>query len=378
MVFNTTSTSTADRIIQVTVNDGNFDSNIGTTLMHVVANVPPALNLDADSSTTDGVDYLTTFTDGGPAVAIVDTDVLVTDSDDTELTSATVTLTNPDTDDVLVFNGTPPLGITASVYDPGTGILTLTGPASLAAFQTALQQIRFDNTGTTPSTDTRYIDVVVNDGTAASNLAQAIIHVAQVNNNAPVVNLDADDFDSRWTELQRHVHRRRGADSDRRHRYADHRCRQHDSCFGDHHADGPTDRRSADRHPAVAGRYYRFRLRPGHRNPDALQRRLARRLRDGPGSDPLQRSRRESVAGSRFVEVVVNDGANNSEAATAVLTVVAVNDAPVLVVADAIYQEDVPRYCFRHQPASPTRTTPSSTSPPCRSPPGRLPATATP
>ena len=192
MVFNTTSTSTADRIIQVTVNDGNFDSNVGTTLMHVVANVPPALNLDSDSSTIGGVDYLTAFTDGGPAVAIVDTDVLITDSDDTELTSATVTLTNPDTDDVLVFNGTPPPGITASLYDPLTGILTLTGTASLAAYQTALLQITFNNTGTTPSTDTRYIDVVVNDGTAASNLAHAIIHVAQVN-NAPVVDLDADD-----------------------------------------------------------------------------------------------------------------------------------------------------------------------------------------
>ena len=135
VVFNTTSTSTADRIIQVTVNDGNFDSNAGTTLMHVVANVPPALNLDANSSTIGGVDYKTEFTDGGPAVAVVDTDVLITDSDDTELTSATVTLTNPDTDDVLLFNGTPPLGITASLYDPLTGILTLTGPASLAAFR---------------------------------------------------------------------------------------------------------------------------------------------------------------------------------------------------------------------------------------------------
>ena len=170
---------------EVTVNDGTFDSNVGTTLMHVVANVPPALNLDADSSTIGGVDYLTAFIDGGPAVAIVDTDVLITDSDDTELTSATVTLTNPDTDDVLVFNGTPPPGITASLYDPLTGILTLTGTASLAAYQTALRQITFDNTGTNPSTDTRIIDVVVNDGTAASNLAHAIIHVAQVNNMPP-------------------------------------------------------------------------------------------------------------------------------------------------------------------------------------------------
>ena len=56
-----------------------------------------------------------------------------------------------------------------------------------------MQQIGFDNTGTNPSTETRIIDVVVNDGTAASNLAHAIIEVTQVDNIAPVVNLDADN-----------------------------------------------------------------------------------------------------------------------------------------------------------------------------------------
>jgi hypothetical protein len=187
---------TGDRIIQVTVNDGTHDSNVGTTYMHVVApppNVPPALDLDANNSTTPGANYLTGFTDGGPAVAIVDTDVLVTDSDDTELTSATVTLTNHDTDDVLVFNGAPPPGITASPYNPLTGILTLTGTASLAAYQTALQQITFDNTGTTPSTATRAIDIVVNDGASNSNTAHALIQVEVVNDSAPVLDLDPND-----------------------------------------------------------------------------------------------------------------------------------------------------------------------------------------
>jgi len=46
------------------------------------------------------------------------------------MVSATVTLTNPHPGDLLVFNGTPPAGITISGYDPVSGILTLTGPAS--------------------------------------------------------------------------------------------------------------------------------------------------------------------------------------------------------------------------------------------------------
>ena len=154
-------------------------------------NDAPALDLDANNSTTPGANYLTGFTDGGPAVAIVDTDVLITD-DDTELTSATVTLTNHDTDDVLVAGALPP-GITASAYDSATGILTLTGTASLAAYQTALQQITFDNTGTTPSTATRVIDIVVNDGASNSNTAKAFIQVEVVNNSAPVLDLDPND-----------------------------------------------------------------------------------------------------------------------------------------------------------------------------------------
>jgi hypothetical protein len=42
--------------------------------------------------------------------------------------------------DLLFLNGTLPSGIIASSYDSGTGTLTLTGSASLAAYQAALRQ----------------------------------------------------------------------------------------------------------------------------------------------------------------------------------------------------------------------------------------------
>ena len=303
-------------------------------------NDAPALNLDADSSTIGGVDYLTAFTDGGPAVAVVDTDVLITDSDDTELTSATVTLTNPDTDDVLLFNGTPPPGITASVYDPVTGILTLTGTASLAAYQTALQQITFDNTGTNPSTETRIIDVVVNDGTVASNLAHAIIEVTQVNNSAPVVDLDADDstvvgtsFRATFTEGGAPIPI---ADIDTLITDADSTTLASatitltDPQIGDLlTATLPLPGGiTASAYDPVTGTLTLSNVASLADYETALE---AIRF-SAAGDNP--------VAGSRIVEVVVNDGVNNSQAATALLTVVAVNDAPALVVADATYQED--------------------------------------
>ena len=69
-------------------------------------NDTPVLNLDANSSTIGGVDYLTTFT--GSAIAIVDTDVSILDTDSPSLVSATITLTNPHAGDSLTVD-TPPL-----------------------------------------------------------------------------------------------------------------------------------------------------------------------------------------------------------------------------------------------------------------------------
>ena len=81
--------------LTVATNDGTATDTDTIAITVNAVNDAPVLNLDADSSTIGGVDYLTTFTDGGPAVAIVDTDVSVIDSDSPSLASATVTLTNP-------------------------------------------------------------------------------------------------------------------------------------------------------------------------------------------------------------------------------------------------------------------------------------------
>ena len=101
----------------------------------------PVLDLDADNSSgAAGGDY-TTFTEGGAAVAIADRDDLITDVDNPNLASATITLANHLPGDLLSVLGTLPIGITASAYDPATGVLTLTGAATLAAYEAALRQI---------------------------------------------------------------------------------------------------------------------------------------------------------------------------------------------------------------------------------------------
>ena len=118
-------------------------------------------------------------------------DVSIIDIDSPNLASATVTLTNGDPLGSLTFNGTPPVGI--SFFGSGTHQITLSGAASAAAYKTALQQITFNNSDTNPSTETRVVDIVVNDGAHNSNTAQALIQVEVVNNSAPVLDLDPND-----------------------------------------------------------------------------------------------------------------------------------------------------------------------------------------
>ena len=129
--------------LTVVTSDGTATDTDTVAITVNAVNDAPVLNLDANSSTIGGVDYRTTFT--GPAVAIVDTDVSVSDIDSPNLVSATITLTNPHAGDSLTVD-TPPLpgGIT-DVDNPVTGVLRLAGAASAADYQAALLQIRFEH-----------------------------------------------------------------------------------------------------------------------------------------------------------------------------------------------------------------------------------------
>ncbi|WP_319421314.1 DUF4347 domain-containing protein [Pleurocapsa sp. FMAR1] len=193
--FNNTSNNpnTTPRKVDVVVNDGTANSNTATATINVIpVNDPPVLDLDGnDSSGATGANYLTTFTEKGSAVSIGDTDVSITDPDNTNIASAKITLTNAQASDLLAA-GTLPAGITASTYNATTGVITLTGSASLANYQTAIRAISFNNTSNNPNTTPRKVDVVVNDGTANSNTATATINVIPVN-DPPVIDLDAND-----------------------------------------------------------------------------------------------------------------------------------------------------------------------------------------
>ena len=146
------------------------------------ASAPPELDLDANNSSGGGSNYTSTFTIGGPAVPIADIDVAITDPDSTTIASATIsTIGNGQTqpNDTLSISGILPGGITASAYNPATGVLTLTGVASIADYEAALHQVVFSATDPLFNAD-RIISVTVNDGAHTSNTAQTFMHVASV------------------------------------------------------------------------------------------------------------------------------------------------------------------------------------------------------
>src|SRR6185436_12302539 len=102
------------------------------------------------------------------------------DADSANLASATMSIAaNFVTgEDVLGF--TAQNGITGS-FNATTGVLTLTGSATVANYQTALRSVTYANASTNPSTSARTVSVVANDGTANSNIAPRSITVAATN-----------------------------------------------------------------------------------------------------------------------------------------------------------------------------------------------------
>ena len=160
------------------------------TLTIVAVNDAPTLDLDNDDSAGNvGTGYETTYTENGAGLSIGDVDVVVADVDNTTQQSATIILTDAQAGDLLTA-GTMPAGIVASTYNPTTHTITLTGSATLADYQTAIKAISFSNTLDNPSAADRHVTVQTNDGALDSNLATTIIHVTPVNDQ-PLIDLNS-------------------------------------------------------------------------------------------------------------------------------------------------------------------------------------------
>ncbi|MEO9331514.1 Ig-like domain-containing protein [Pseudomonas guguanensis] len=140
-----------------------------------------------DAPTLAPANDVTAYTEGG-SPAVLSPGITISDPDSTTFQGATVTISDFRAGDVLAV-GTP--GSFTASYDSNTGVLTLTGPGTLAQLQTALRSVTFSSTSDDPTfggTDgTRQINFTVTDnGGLSATAVTAQVAITAVN-DAPTL-----------------------------------------------------------------------------------------------------------------------------------------------------------------------------------------------
>ena len=119
---------------------------------------------------------------GGQVATAIDPALTVSDVDSPMLHGATVSITsNLSSGDVLGFTNQNGISGTFSA-----GVLTLTGTASQAAYQTALESVTFFDAGATASSGPRTISYQVDDGAQQNHLSNVATVTVSIE-NAPVI-----------------------------------------------------------------------------------------------------------------------------------------------------------------------------------------------
>jgi hypothetical protein len=174
----------SSKTVTFTVNDGNDTSAEATKDIEVApVNDAPAVNTSSGS---------TTYTIGDSLGPAVDDALTTADADDPNLESAQVRISSGfESGDNLALDEDSLTGIAVD-YFPGTGVMTLTGSASVEDYQAALRMIQYRYTGETPPTSPKTVEFTVNDGEADSNAAtKEIVLEEPSDNEAPVVTTSA-------------------------------------------------------------------------------------------------------------------------------------------------------------------------------------------
>lgn len=164
----TPTSSSASRTVTWAVTDANAAS-VGAQTSNGVTSTINVTAINAKPVITAGAIHA--YTEAGSAAAI-DTSITVSDADDANMTGATVTLSSGFTSgDTLGFSDQN--GISGS-YNSGTGVLTLSGTATKAQYQTALRSVTYSSSSTTPalSSASRTVTWAATDANAESLGAQ--------------------------------------------------------------------------------------------------------------------------------------------------------------------------------------------------------------
>ena len=171
--------NTTVRVVRYQADDGAAVNNLSNTLDRQVGVTP--VN---DAPVLANIEPSTlTYNAGDPAIGVTST-ITVSDVDSSTILRASVSITAgfQSGADVLGFTNQP--GITGS-YDASTGILTWTGASSFANYQAALRSVTYRNTSGTPTTATRTVSFLVNDGAPSNAVSNVVARGIAVLENLP-------------------------------------------------------------------------------------------------------------------------------------------------------------------------------------------------
>ncbi len=163
-----------------TVSDGYFTASATVTVTINGVNDPPVIsNIETSALSYRAQD---------PAVQITAA-LTISDDDDATMSGATVAVTSgfSSGNDSLEF--TSQNGITGS-YDSSTGVLTLSGDATIADYQAALRSVQFFTSDDSVSPAARTISFTVTDsvGATSTGTAQRTIDVSEANQPPIAIN----------------------------------------------------------------------------------------------------------------------------------------------------------------------------------------------
>ena len=177
---NTNDPNNGNRTVTWVVNDGDTNSaGVTSTITVADANDAPVVS-DAGGTLA--------YTEGDSAT-VIDSTLTITDVDDTNIESATITISSgyQSSEDVLAFSDAN--GITGS-WDSSTGVLPFRAVPLKANYELAFESITYQNTDTDdPENGDRTVTWVVNDGSSNSVGVTSTITVADVN-DPPVLTGD--------------------------------------------------------------------------------------------------------------------------------------------------------------------------------------------
>lgn len=169
--------------IQVSDGHGGTDTHVVEIKLHGTNDAPV---VDLNGAATAGNDVVVTAVEQYPQWIL--NDATLTDVDSTTMHSMKVTLTTQPNGlgvEKLSLNTNAESALTAAVlhydYDAASGVLTVTGDASTAIYQTIMRGVVYQYTGDNPNGADRTVTVVVNDGLDNSITHTATVHVLPMN-----------------------------------------------------------------------------------------------------------------------------------------------------------------------------------------------------